>query len=77
MPLVQNNEKSLCSSFGVEHQAPKRQKLEGGHSLKVYRLSQLSIQLRLLDFAAISLRNGFLNMLEAAYLNTYQNFVVN
>lgn len=32
---VQNNEKSLCSSSGVESQAPKRQKLEGGHLRKV------------------------------------------
>ncbi|XP_048445151.1 protein TPX2-like isoform X1 [Pyrus x bretschneideri] len=28
---VQNNEKSLCSSSGVGSQAPKRQKLDGGH----------------------------------------------
>ncbi|KAM1143299.1 hypothetical protein ACFX19_032752 [Malus domestica] len=32
---VQNNEKSLCSSSGVESQAPKRQKLDGGHLRKV------------------------------------------
>lgn len=32
---VQNNEKNLCSSSGVESQAPKRQKLEGGHLRKV------------------------------------------
>lgn len=38
MLSVQNKEKSLCSSFGVESQAPKRQKLEGGHLRKVQRL---------------------------------------
>lgn len=32
---VQNSEKSLCSSAGVEIQATKRQKLEGGHLHKV------------------------------------------
>ncbi|KAM5572690.1 protein TPX2 [Rosa sericea] len=32
---VQNSEKSLCSSSGVETQATKRQKLEGGHLHKV------------------------------------------
>ncbi|PON64089.1 TPX [Trema orientale] len=31
---VQSHEKSLCSSSGVESQAPKRQKLEGGHLRK-------------------------------------------
>ncbi|XP_062074152.1 protein TPX2-like isoform X2 [Humulus lupulus] len=34
LPL-QNNEKSLCSSSGVENQAPKRQKLDGGQLRKV------------------------------------------
>ncbi|KAF4369556.1 hypothetical protein F8388_019425 [Cannabis sativa] len=32
---LQNKEKSLNSSSGVENQAPKRQKLEGGHLRKV------------------------------------------
>ncbi|PRQ17936.1 putative TPX2 central domain-containing protein [Rosa chinensis] len=32
---VQNSDKSFCSSSGVETQATKRQKLEGGHSQKV------------------------------------------
>ncbi|KAL5552213.1 hypothetical protein UlMin_002389 [Ulmus minor] len=32
---LQNNDKSLCSSSGVENQAPKRQKLDGGHLCKV------------------------------------------
>lgn len=32
----ENNEKSLCSSSGVESQAAKRQKLDGGHLRKVY-----------------------------------------
>ena len=36
---VQNKEKSLCSSTGVESQAPKRQKLEGGHLRKVQSAS--------------------------------------
>ncbi|BBN69431.1 Cell cycle regulated microtubule associated protein, partial [Prunus dulcis] len=31
----ENNEKSLCSSSGVESQAAKRQKLDGGHLCKV------------------------------------------
>ncbi|KAH7514069.1 hypothetical protein FEM48_Zijuj11G0049400 [Ziziphus jujuba var. spinosa] len=34
MLSAQNKEKSLCSSSGVESQAPKRQKLEGGHLRK-------------------------------------------
>lgn len=38
MLSAQNKEKSLCSSSGVESQAPKRQKLEGGHLRKVQRL---------------------------------------
>lgn len=33
--LVQNNERSLYNSSGVESQAAKRQKLEGGHLCKV------------------------------------------
>lgn len=32
---IQKGEKSLCNSFLVESQAPKRQKLEGGHLRKV------------------------------------------
>ncbi|KAK9277442.1 hypothetical protein L1049_006985 [Liquidambar formosana] len=40
MPLVQNNDKSLINSSGVESQAAKRQKLEGGHLLKVAEVKQ-------------------------------------
>ena len=38
MLLAQNNERGCINSSGVESQAVKRQKLEGGHLFKVLNL---------------------------------------
>lgn len=47
---VQNNEKSLCSSSGVGSQAPKRQKLDGGHLHKVQKFYHLQLVLSTFKF---------------------------
>lgn len=51
---VQNSENSLCSSSGVEIQATKRQKLEGGHLHKVQKLYSLVILISILKLLLIA-----------------------